>query len=264
MIPKFVWLPVALLALGYAGVCGLMYLKQREMMYFPQFTRVDAAQTDFAIERDGVALRGWVVNPGKARAIVYFGGNGERIEGNREDFLRWFPDHSVYLVAYRGYGASDGQPSEQALLGDALAIFDKAQSQHPGEPVAVVGRSLGSGVASYIASQRPVAKLALITPFDSLAEVGQAHYSWLPVRWLSTDRYESARYLRKYRGALLVIRAGRDEVIPAASTDRLIESLSSAPQVVALPEAGHNDLDSDPMYGRALSHFIAPAGPSAL
>lgn len=257
MIPKFVWLPVAVLALGYAAVCGLMYLKQREMMYFPQFTRVEAAQTDFAIERDGVALRGWAVNRGKARAIVYFGGNAERIEDNREDFRHWFPDHSVYLVAYRGYGASEGKPSERALLDDAVAIFDKAQSQHPGQPIAAIGRSLGSGVASYVASQRPVAKLALITPFDSLAEVGQYHYGWLPVRWLSTDRYESARYLRRYQGPLLVIRAGRDEVIPAANTDRLIAALPSPPQVVSIPEAGHNDLGSDPAFGKALADFMA-------
>ena len=264
MISKFIWLPLALFAAGYGGLCAWMYVKQRDLMYFPQFTQAQAAQTDFAIERGGVTLRGWLINPGKTRAIVYFGGNGERIEGNREDFLRWFPEHSVYLVAYRGYGASEGQPSEQALLGDALAIFDKAQSQHPGQSVAVIGRSLGSGVASYVASQRPVAKLVLITPFDSFAEVGQAHYGWLPVRWLSTDRYESANYLRKYKGPLLVIRAGKDEVIPAASTDRLIEALPSAPRMVAIPGAGHNGLDSDPAYGKALSDFMAPADSSAL
>ncbi len=257
MIPKSIWIPLALLALGYAGICGLMYFKQREMMYFPQFTRIDAAETDFAIEREGVVLRGWLINPGKPRAIVYFGGNGERIEGNRADFQRWFPEHTVYLVAYRGYGASGGEPSEAALLGEALAVFDKAQSQHPSSQVAAIGRSLGSGVASYVASKRPVAKLALITPFDSLAEVGQYHYRWLPVRWLSTDRYESSRYLRDYASPLLVIRADEDEVIPAASTDRLIASLRSAPQVVAIRGAGHNDLGSDPAYGKALSEFIA-------
>lgn len=257
MNARLVWAPLATLAVAYGGICGWMYAKQRDMMYFPQFTRVDAAQTDFAIGRDGVTLRGWLVNPGKSRAIVYFGGNGERVEDNREDFLRWFPDSSVYLLAYRGYGASEGRPSEEALFGDALALFDEAQSHHPGQPVAVIGRSLGSGVASYVASQRSVAKLALITPFDSLAEVGQAHYSWLPVRWLSTDRYESANHLRKYQGPLLVIRAGKDEVIPAASTDRLIASLPSAPRVVALPEASHNDLASDPAYGKTLSDFMA-------
>lgn len=230
---------------------------QRDLMYFPQFTKVATAQTDFVIEHQDVKLRGWLINPGKGRAIVYFGGNGERVEDNRQDFLRWFPGHSVYLLAYRGYGASEGQPSQEALFDDALAIFDQAQSHHPDQPVALVGRSLGSGVASYVASQRPVAKLALVTPFDGLVDVAQGHYAWLPVRWLLKDRYESVRYLQSYRGKLLVIRAERDEVIPASNTDRLIVSLRTVPRVIAIAGAGHNDLGSDPAYGKALSDFMA-------
>lgn len=199
-----------------------------------------------------------MVNPGEPAALVYFGGNGERVEDNRDDFARWFPDRSVYLVAYRGYGASDGEPGQQALLGDALAVFDHVAAAHPVAPVAVIGRSLGSGVASYVASRRPVAHLALITPFDSLADVAQAHYPWLPVRWLLTERYPSIDYLRAYAGPLLIVRAGADDVVPAARTDRLIASLPHPPQVVAIPRAGHNDLSADPRYGRALAGFISP------
>lgn len=253
---KFLWSLLTVAALAYAGVCALLYFKQRDMMYYPQFTRVDAAQTDFSIERDGAVLRGWVLNADKPKAIVYFGGNGESVQANREDFLRWFPGHSVYLVAYRGYGASDGQPDEKALFADALAVFDRARSEHPGQAVAVVGRSLGSGVAAYVASQRPVDRLALITPFDSLADVAQSHYRWLPVRWLIKDRYDSVANLARYEGPLLVVRAGRDEVIPAANTARLVASLRKPPQVATLPEAGHNDLSEYPGYGQALSAFM--------
>ncbi|HJR75164.1 MAG TPA: alpha/beta fold hydrolase [Luteimonas sp.] len=242
--------------LAYAAICALLYFNQRGMIYYPQFTRVDAAQTDFEMQREGIVLRGWLLNPGKAKAIVYFGGNGESIQNNRDDFLRWFPDHTVYLVAYRGYGASDGEPSEPALFADALAVFDRAQSEHPEKPVAVIGRSLGSGVAAHVASKRPIDRLVLITPFDTLADVGQMHYRWLPVRWLATDRYDSVANLADYQGPLLVIRAGRDEVIPAANTERLITSLRKPPQVIVLPSAGHNDLGEDPVYGKALTDFL--------
>ena len=110
--------------------------------------------------------------------------------------------------------------------------------------IAVIGRSLGSGVASHVAAQRPVARLVLVTPFDSLADVGQAHYRWLPVRWLVKDRYESARYLAKYHGPVLVIRAGRDQVIPAASTHRLIASLPRRRRSSSCPRPTTNDLDA--------------------
>lgn len=248
-------LAIGLLAAGYIGLCAWLYLSQRSLIYFPQFTGVDARATDIEIRRDDVTLRGWVVNPGRPAAIIYFGGNAERIERGRDAFAAWFPGHSVYLVAYRGYGASEGSPRETDLLADAVAVYDQVRARHEG-PIAVVGRSLGSGVASYLASQRPVARLALVTPFDSMAAMGAAHYPWLPVRWLLRDRYESTRHLSSYQGPVLVIRAGRDTIVPPANTGRLVRSLRSRPTVVVLPAADHNTLDDDPGYRAALVRFL--------
>lgn len=90
---------------------------------------------------------------------------------NRDDFTRWFPGRSVYLLAYRGYGASDGAPSQQALLADAVAFYDAVQAQHLGQPIVAIGRSLGSEIAAYLASQRPLSQLVLITPYGSMADV---------------------------------------------------------------------------------------------
>ncbi|HZV23567.1 MAG TPA: alpha/beta fold hydrolase [Luteimonas sp.] len=248
---------IALPLLGYLGACGWMYARQRELIYFPQATKADASQTDFGIARNGVMLNGWLVNIGKPKAVIYFGGNAERIEEMRDEFARWFPDSSSYLVPYRGYGASEGEPSQEALLSDALAVFDQVQARQPGAPVTVIGRSLGSAVASYVASQRPVARLALVTPFDSLANVAQAHYPWLPARWIIDDAYPSTEYLAKYAGPLLVIRAGRDAVVPPASTDRLLASLQRPAQVVDLPQADHASVAADPRYGQALAKFVS-------
>lgn len=249
---------LAVLALVYLAMCLLMYLQQRSVVYLPQHTRVDAAGTDFSIGReDGVQLRGWVVNPGRGEPILYFGGNAESVEFNRDDFRAWFPGRSVYLLAYRGFGASGGQPREQDLYADALAFFDHVAERHPGERVSVIGRSLGSGVASHVAAHRPVDRLALVTPFDSMAAVGQAHFRWLPVRLLLRERFEAAEALGAYEGPVLVIRAANDEVIPARNTDTLIDALPRPPEVVEIADAGHNDLSLAPGFGRALAHFLA-------
>ncbi|MGH8078862.1 MAG: alpha/beta hydrolase [Lysobacter sp.] len=244
-----------MIAMGYLGLCAWMYSKQREFTYFPQFTRVDSRETDYELRREGATLRGWLVNPGRPNAILYFGGNAERVEMSRDEFAALFPDSSVYLLAYRGYGASDGSPNEADLFADALALFDHVRARHSGS-IAVIGRSLGSGIASYLASQRPVEGLVLITPFDSLADVASAHYPWLPVRSLFRERYESTRHLADYRGPILVIRAGRDEVIPAANTNRLIAALATPPRIVDLPGADHNSISDDPAYGKALTAFV--------
>jgi hypothetical protein len=93
-----------------------------------------------------------------------------------------------------------------------------------------------------------------------MAAVAQAHYPWLPVKWLVQDRYESTRYVANYQGPVLVVRAGRDQVIPAVHTDRLIAAFATPPQVLDLPEADHGTVAADPAYGRALSGFVATAG----
>ncbi|MCY7354335.1 MAG: alpha/beta hydrolase [Lysobacter sp.] len=258
---KMILTALALAGLAYAGISAWMYWQQRELMYFPQATKADAKDTDFGIARNGVMLNGWLVNIGQPGAIIYFGGNAERIENMRDEFAKWFPQSSIYLVPYRGYGASEGAPTEEALFSDALAVFDQVQARQQGASIVVIGRSLGSGVASYVASQRPVARLALITPFDSMASVAQSHYPWLPMRLLMKDRYETTRYLSKYTGPVLVVRAGRDEIVPAASTERLIASMARPPQVVDLPDADHNSIDADPTYRKALTAFVAAQGP---
>lgn len=242
--------------LGYAAISALMYLRQRDLVYYPQFTRVAADATDFELRSGDATLRGWRVNPGRRDALLYFGGNAERVEAWREPFAQWFGGRTVYLVGYRGYGASDGEPGEQAILADALALYDEVRRRHPDGDIGVVGRSLGSGVAAWVASQRPVARLALVTPFDGLSEVGQAHYPWLPVGLLASERYPSAEYLRGYRGRLLILRAGRDEVVPPRNTDRLLAALPAPPQIVEFPHAGHNELSDDPRYGEALAGFM--------
>ena len=102
------------------------------------------------------------------RALLYFGGNAEDVSASLPQLARDFPGRALYLMHYRGYGASTGRPSEAALHADALALFDKVHATQP--QVAVMGRSLGSGVAVRLAAQRPVSALVLVTPYDSLRD----------------------------------------------------------------------------------------------
>lgn len=257
-MPRLLVLLVGALLLAWLGLCLFLFVVQRKLIYFPELTRSEAEATDYALQRDDAVLRGWIVNPGQPAALLYFGGNAEAVEANRDDFARWFPHHTVYLPAYRGYGASEGKPGADALLADALALFDDVQARHPGQPVVAMGRSLGSGIASHVASRRPVERLALVTPFDSLANVAAGHYRWLPVRWLIRDRYPSVDYLRDYRNPVLVLHAGNDVIVPRANTEALIAALPVAPHVVEIAAADHNDIGLHPAFGEALSTFMLP------
>lgn len=257
---SFLVIVMVLAVLAYAGACWFLHARQRQMIYYGWATTTDAAGTDFELNRPDAVLRGWVLNPGKPAAVLYFGGNAERIEHNREDFARMFPGRSVYLVAYRGFGASSGEPGEAVLVPDALAVFDHVQNLHREQGVVVIGRSLGSGVASQVAAQRPVERLALITPFDSMVGTAKAHYPFFPVDWLLEERYESAKALRGFAKPVLVLHGGRDEIVPEENTQRLIASLRAGsradPSIVRIADADHNDISSHPEYASALSAFV--------
>jgi hypothetical protein len=152
---------------------------------------------------------------------------------------------------YRGYGGSTGKPSETAIIADALALFDRVHLDHP--RIIVIGRSLGSGVAIQIASERPVERLVLVTPYDSLLTIAAGQFGFFPLRWLMLDKFESWRYAPKIKIPTLLIAAQNDEVIPYASTkslyDRFLPSVASMKQ---LPGVGHNSISESPEYVPAI------------
>jgi hypothetical protein len=227
----------------------------RRLVYPGASTRVPAEQTDLALRVDGVTLRGWEVNPGRPRALIHYGGNGEGLDWLVPEHAQRFPDHTTYLVAYRGYGASEGTPSERTLTTDALAVFDHAAARHPGG-VDVVGRSLGSGVAMQVAVRRPLERLVLVTPFDSLVATAADLYPWLPVGRLLQDRWDSRSVAHRLRAQVLVVRAGRDAVVRPPRTDRLLEVLPQDTDVLDLPAAEHGSLHEDPAYWPAIEGFL--------
>jgi pimeloyl-ACP methyl ester carboxylesterase len=236
----------------YAGACLGLYLLQRSLIYFPQPRRFGTPDTVMTL-RVPDALLNISVRPLAGRnAVLYFGGNAEDVSANLPGFTSMFPDRALYLVHYRGYGGSSGQPSEQAVVADALAVFDKIRAEHPN--ITVIGRSMGSGVAVQLASQRPVSRLVLVTPYDSVLELAAQQYPYFPVRWLLIDKFESWRYVPKISTPTLVLAAEQDEVIPLASSERLYGRFARGiASYQVIPGAGHNTISDDPAYMKALA-----------
>ena len=180
-------------------------------------------------------------------ALIYFGGNAEDVSRNMPDFSQAFPNYAIYLLHYPGYGGSSGSPSEQAIIADALALFDHVYADH--KNIVVVGRSLGSGVAVRLASLRPVERLVLVTPYDSLGDVAARNYPFLPARWLLRDKFESWRYAPQVTAPTRIIVAEQDEVIPRTSTDRLRTRFQNGiVSYVVVPGVGHNTISDSADY----------------
>jgi len=240
----------------YLATCAYMYFNQRAFIYFPQPATEYPDENSIEIRSGDITLRGWVLNEGSDEAVIYFGGNAERPESNICDFSRIFADQTVYLINYRGYGESEGSPTEEGLYADALAVFDHVSRKH--SKITVIGRSLGTGVATYVASERELNGLVLIEPFDSIVHIASAAYPVFPVKLLIQDSYDSEGRAGSITTRTLIIMAGKDDVIPAWSTERLISSFDSGIlEVAVIEEAVHNDIQNYPRYYRLLEGFVA-------
>lgn len=230
----FLLVPILL----YAFACLMLYLTQRNLIFFP-VPRTNTTAPTIALKADvGDVLVSTRVVDGQ-RAVVYFGGNAEDVSQTVSDLAVAYPDRAIYALHYRGYGGSAGSPGQDGIVADALALFDLVKARHA--DLLVVGRSLGSGVAVQVAGARPATRLVLVTPYDSLADVGAAHYPMFPVRWMMKDPFDSIAIAPRLALPTTIIAAERDPVVPMASTRRLEAAFRPGlARFILLPREDHN------------------------
>ncbi|MBV7549626.1 lysophospholipase [Pseudomonas sp. PDM26] len=246
---------VVIVAALYLALCVALFVFQRALIYFPQPRTVGGAETLLTLPvADAQVLVSTRPHEGP-NALIYFGGNAEDVSRNLPGFTQAFPDYALYLLHYRGYGGSSGSPCEEAIARDAITLFDQVYASH--RHVAVVGRSLGSGVAVRLASERPAARLVLITPYNSLEGLAARQFRWFPVRWLLRDKFQSWRYAARITVPTRLIAAEHDEVIPRPSTERLYTHFAKGvASLQMIPGTGHNSISESPEYLRALKEGL--------
>ena len=246
------------------GLPLVMYLAQDSLIFHPQrlpeaqraaLAQRPAVESLFIEAADGTRLHAWHAR-GKSDAalVMYFGGNAEEVSWMLDEAAQRTPQAGWLLVDYRGYGASQGAPSEQALSADALRWYDRMSPQY--KATYVFGRSLGSGVAVQIAAQRKVAGVLLVTPFDSLVAVAGRHYPFLPVSWMLKHRFDSLALAPRIGAPLLCIVALDDDIIPAEHARRLYDAWAGDKRWVALQGVGHNSTDHVADYWTSIVSFI--------
>ena len=244
----------ALLVIAYISFSVLLYVKQRELLYFPTPPMEVLGATKVNLKSEAGVLKGWVVNPGMPKALIYFGGNGEQVERNADFFINCLPHHSIYLIPYRGYGGNPGSPSQEGLFSDALLLEALVKSRH--SAVSIMGRSLGTGVAVYVASKRPIEKLLLITPYDSIADVAAEKYPAFPVRFLVKDRYDSVEYAKSVSADVKILIAADDDIIQPSHSLLLAKAFNQTPIVKYLQGVGHNSITSAKQYDAETCGFL--------
>jgi uncharacterized protein len=237
----------------YLAACAYLYFQQRQLLYFPQPMAPGGEASVRPLRAQGPRVLVSAREQPGPQAVVYFGGNAEDVSRSLPTLQAAFPRQALYLLHYRGYGGSEGSPTEAALFADALELYDQAHARHA--QVTLIGRSLGSGLAVRVASLRPTTRrLVLVTPYDSIVGVAAEQYPFMPVSLLMADRYESFRYAPAVRAPTHIIAAGQDRVIPRASTEQLLRRFApGVARMSVVAGVGHNSIAQDPRYPELLS-----------
>lgn len=248
---------------GFVLVCALLYFGQERSIFFPQPNdpqlRERYAAQRIEIKTAEAMLEGWWIENAEATTpavVLYFGGNAEDVLYTASEASS-INARAVVVVNYPGYGGSAGKPGQKALYESGLAIYDYAiQRGVPAEHIVVMGRSLGSGVASMLAGARQVGAAVLVTPYDSLTAVAAGHYPFLPVRVLLRHPFPSADWAKGTHAPALLLVAEYDDVVPATRAQKLFEAWAGPKQLHVLARTGHNDIEMHPDYYRLINEFL--------
>jgi pimeloyl-ACP methyl ester carboxylesterase len=257
--------------LGLCALLALFYIFQEKLIFFPQ--RISAEEADTLEKRysqietislksgNSITIKGWFVKNStipKSPLIIYFGGNAEEVS-----YLVYYADKvkgwSLALMNYRGYGLSEGKPTEKNLYTDAVSIYDyfTERDDIDNKRIVVMGRSLGTGVATYLARMRSIQGVILVSPYDSLASVGNHHFPFLPVRLLLKHRFDSLSRAPSISVPSLIISAADDTIIPLRYSRKLAEKWGGPYSLKIIKGEDHNTIQDSEEYWKSINEFLS-------
>jgi len=234
--------------------CAILFVFQRNLLFAqPRNLAEPAAYGLKDVEArqiagaDGtkVTVWHWQARPG-APTLVFFPGNGETI-GDRTDFLARLADRGfgVMALSYRGYGNSEGSPSEQGFYTDArAALLDlRDRGGTDMKKMVLFGESLGTGVATQMATEFPVAALVLKSPYTSITDIASSRAPWAPIGLMIRDPFESGAKIGRIGKPLLVLHGENDDTVPVRFGRALFAAAAEPKQAIWYPGVGHMDFD---------------------
>ena len=260
---------IVVVAFAYGAAAGYMYLNQRSFVFVPSgeletpaergLEGVDVETVEMA---DGTGVTVWTAAPTEpdTPTVLYFHGNSKNVSTRSSRFKQILDSgYGLYAPSYRGYAGSEGSPSEAAFISDALEHYDKVAAT--GAPIIVHGESLGTGVATAVAEQRPEAGLLVLeAPYTALVDMAYAAYPWLPVNLLMKDPMPTRERIGNVKAPVLILHGTADRVIPVEHGQRLYERAGDPKELVIVEGVGHSDLWKNGLWPRVMETWQGARG----
>ncbi len=249
----------------YLVLLLLLFIFQRSLMYFPAPLDDFQRQHHLPFEEisimseDGLEIKSWIAKkePDK-KTIVFFHGNAGNA-AHRIPMLKEFfrAGHTVVLAEYRGYGDNPGKPSENGIISDAERLMEYVIAQGTAvEDIVLMGRSLGTGPSTNLATKYDVAALILVSPFSSFPDVAASTYPYFPVRFLMKDKFDSKSIIKNIKAPVLMFHGEFDRIIPLHFGEALFEAANEPKQFERILMRGHNNLDMEAINNKILEFIL--------
>ncbi len=253
----------------YVLLCAYFYNNQDDMLFSAHHTTSN--EVKLLLDRnpsfdtlcfkmsDGNTTSGFISNDSaeqKQPVIIYFGGNAEEVS-HIVEYKPYLQNCKLILINYRGFGLSTGKTSEQTMFSDAVEIYDKLLSKKiiDTNNVFVLGRSIGTGVATYLSSQRKTKATILITPYESMIDVAKEKYPYLPVAFILKHKFNSKMYAKDIYNPVFALIAQNDRVIPPYHAHELLKHWKGKTSFMEFNE-DHNSIISNSMVWKSIQEFI--------
>jgi fermentation-respiration switch protein FrsA (DUF1100 family) len=241
-------------AVLYVAIVALAYFNQRSFLYHPdtkRYTPSEAGLDDFqeiAVNGPEATLVSWWRPPAEpdGPVIIAFHGNGGALADRADHYAEIAgKDVGLLTVGYPGYGGNTGKPSEDAFFRTALANYDWLIGKgYKSQNIVILGQSMGTGVAVWLAEKRPSAGLVLQSPYTSIVDMAAIQMPYIPAKLLLKDRFDSLSRISRINVPIGWIHSRKDELIPFAMGEKLFAAALSRKCKLALNEGGHNDMNS--------------------
>ena len=238
-----------MIAAAYFGAVAYLYAYQRDYVFkptgrleTPMAVGLNGVEVLSITAKDGTELTGWHAEPKPGRpTLLYFHGNAGSLSERADRFKQVLASgFGLMAFSYRGYAGSGGSPSEASFFSDALEIFDRLAMN--GDDIVIHGESLGTAVATYVASKRKARALILEAPFTAALDIAHATYPWVPVSILMRDPFLTRDLIRQVDEPVLIVHGTADAVVPVDYGRRLFAAAHEPKQLALIAGAGHADL----------------------
>lgn len=253
----------------YLAICTLLYAKQDDLLFHPQpntlqeVSEILKATPDFDtlsfVMKDGNRACGYISKDTvkeKLPLVLYFGGNAEEVS-HLSDYKKYFSNTVMVLMNYRSFGLSQGVISEKTMFSDALEVYDKLKNnpEIDTNKIIVIGRSIGTGVATYLSSQRKTNATVLITPYENMIDVAFEKYPFVPISLLIKHRFESDKYAPTITSPMLALISSNDQVIPKHHAYKLKEAWKGKTEALEVNE-DHNSIMRNEEVWKKIEVFV--------